>query len=65
VRNGREVPLTEWGAELLQAFAPIAQALDAAHGSSDYSAAVRAAQRPCAIRRRCRRPGAGRHGRRP
>ena len=43
LRNGRELPLTEWGAELLQAFAPIAQALDAAHGSIDYSAAVRAA----------------------
>jgi glutamate--cysteine ligase len=43
VRHGRELPLTEWGSELLQAFAPIAQALDAAHGSGDYSAAVRAA----------------------
>ncbi len=33
----------EWGGELLQAFGPIAQALDAAHGSKDYSQAVQAA----------------------
>lgn len=44
VRHGRELRLTEWGSELLQAFAPIAQALDVAHGSTDYSAAVRAAE---------------------
>ena len=43
-RAGREVPLVEWGAELLDAFAPIAAALDAAHGSTDYSAAVAAAR---------------------
>jgi len=44
LRNGRELQLTDWGEELLQAFVPIARSLDAAHGSSDYSAAVRAAQ---------------------
>ncbi len=43
LRGGREVRLTEWGAELLQAFEPIARALDAAHGGTDYSQAVRAA----------------------
>lgn len=42
-RGGGEVGLVEWGAELLQAFGPIAQALDAAHDSRDYSQAVRAA----------------------
>ena len=43
-RGGQEVTLVEWGAELLAAFGPIAAALDAAHGSSDYSAALAAAQ---------------------
>ena len=42
-RAGREVPLVDWGTELLDAFGPIAAALDAAHGSTDYSAAVAAA----------------------
>ncbi len=42
-RAGREVLLTEWASELLQAFAPMAQALDDAHGSRDYSAALNAA----------------------
>ena len=43
LRGGREVGLVEWGGELLQAFGPIALALDAAHGSKDYSQAVQAA----------------------
>jgi glutamate--cysteine ligase len=43
-RGEEEVKLTQWGAELLQAFAPIASALDAAHQTSDYSDALRAAQ---------------------
>ena len=43
-RGGQEVTLVEWGAELLAAFGPIAAALDAAHGSSDYSTALAAAQ---------------------
>ena len=43
LRGGREVGLAEWGAELLQAFMPIAHQLDAAHGSSDYSQAVESA----------------------
>jgi glutamate--cysteine ligase len=43
LRGGREVQLTEWGHELLQAFAPIARSLDAAHACSDYSAAVQSA----------------------
>jgi glutamate--cysteine ligase len=44
VRGGHEVALTEWGAEILQACEPIARALDAAHGCSDYGAAVQAAR---------------------
>jgi glutamate--cysteine ligase len=43
-RGQGEAKLTEWGAELLQAFAPIASSLDAAHQTSDYSDALRAAQ---------------------
>ena len=43
-RGGCEVPLTEWADELLQAFAPTAQALDDAHGSTDYSAALMSAK---------------------
>jgi glutamate--cysteine ligase len=43
-RAGHEVVLTEWAGELLQAFAPMAQALDAAHSSGDYSAALNAAK---------------------
>ena len=42
-RAGREIPLVDWGAELLAAFAPIAAALDAAHNTTDYSDAVRSA----------------------
>jgi glutamate--cysteine ligase len=43
-RAGREVLLTEWAGELLQAFVPMAQALDDAHGSNDYNAALSSAQ---------------------
>ena len=43
-RAGREIPLVDWGAELLAAFAPIAAALDAAHNTTDYSDAVRSAE---------------------
>ncbi|MDD5324255.1 MAG: glutamate--cysteine ligase [Polaromonas sp.] len=42
-RGGREVLLTEWGAELLAQFAPIAAVLDAAHGGTAYSQALAAA----------------------
>jgi glutamate--cysteine ligase len=44
-RQGTEVVLTEWGAELLEACAPIAQRLDAALlGGTEYREALRAAQ---------------------
>jgi glutamate--cysteine ligase len=39
-RNGAEVPLTAWAEELLEQCKPIAASLDAAHRSSDYSAAL-------------------------
>jgi len=42
-RAGREVPLTEWGAELVAQCAPIAAALDTAHGGTPYSEALAAA----------------------
>ena len=42
-RAGREIPLVDWGAELLAAFGPIAAALDAAHNTTEYSDAVRSA----------------------
>ncbi|MDM0022551.1 glutamate--cysteine ligase [Variovorax saccharolyticus] len=43
-RGGREAALTEWGGELLEEFAPIAEALDAAHGGgTQHADAVRAA----------------------
>jgi glutamate--cysteine ligase len=42
-RAGREVPLTEWGTELLAQCAPIAAALDAAHGGTQYSESLAAA----------------------
>jgi glutamate--cysteine ligase len=44
LRGGREVTLTQWGEELLDACEPIARALDAAHGTHDYSEAVRSAR---------------------
>jgi glutamate--cysteine ligase len=43
-RSGQQVLLTDWASELLADCAPIAQALDAAHGVHDYSAALAAAQ---------------------
>ncbi len=43
-RGQNEVELTQWGFELLQAFAPIAAMLDATHRSTDYSDALRAAR---------------------
>jgi len=42
-RAGKPVLLTEWGDELLQEFAPVAEALDAAHGGSRHAEAVQAA----------------------
>ena len=43
-RAGREVPLTEWGTEVLAECAPIAAALDAAHGGTQYRDALAAAE---------------------
>jgi glutamate--cysteine ligase len=42
-RGGAELALTEWGAELVAQFEPIAAALDAAHGGTRHAEAVRAA----------------------
>ncbi|MBG9387782.1 glutamate--cysteine ligase [Caenimonas aquaedulcis] len=42
-RDGVPVALTQWGAELVAAFGPIAQALDAVHGTTEYADALRAA----------------------
>jgi len=43
-RHGRPVLLCDWAAELLADLAPIAQALDNAHGTLDYSEALAAAR---------------------
>lgn len=43
-RGESEVPLTQWGAELMESFGLIAAALDAAQRTTDYSDALRAAQ---------------------
>jgi glutamate--cysteine ligase len=43
-RGDREIQLVEWGAELLHAFAPIAAVLDTAHGTTEYSDALRGAR---------------------
>jgi glutamate--cysteine ligase len=43
-RSNSEVKLTDWAAEVLAECVPIAAALDAAHNSSDYSAALAQAQ---------------------
>ncbi len=43
-RDGREVPLSQWGADIVADCAPVAAALDAVHQTSDYSDALRAAQ---------------------
>ncbi len=43
-RNGQKVALTDWGSEVLAACEPLAAALDATHGTGDYSAALREAR---------------------
>jgi glutamate--cysteine ligase len=43
-RAGSAVSLTDWGREILQDCAPIAVALDEAHGNHDYSEALAAAK---------------------
>jgi glutamate--cysteine ligase len=43
-RDGREVKLTEWGAQIVAECAPIAAQLDAVHDTTDYSDALRAAE---------------------
>ena len=43
-RGGQDVPLTEWGAQVLAECGAIATALDAAHGGEDYVRALAAAQ---------------------
>ena len=47
-RDGRAVKLVEWAAELLAQCAPIAAALDAAHGGIAHAEALAAAQRSLA-----------------
>ncbi|MES2363354.1 MAG: glutamate--cysteine ligase [Pseudomonadota bacterium] len=42
-RGGQEVLLTGWGAEVIAQCGPIAEALDAAHGGSDYRDALQSA----------------------
>jgi glutamate--cysteine ligase len=42
-RGGRAVKLAQWGAEIVDACMPVADALDEAHQTTDYRAAVRAA----------------------
>jgi glutamate--cysteine ligase len=43
-RDGREVTLVEWASEIVERCAPIAAALDNAHGGSDYRDALAAAR---------------------
>ncbi len=43
-RNGQNVALTTWGDEVLAACEPLAAVLDATHGTTDYSAALRDAR---------------------
>jgi glutamate--cysteine ligase len=43
-RGGREVALVDWGRSLLDECAPIAEALDAAHGTEHYAEALAAAR---------------------
>jgi glutamate--cysteine ligase len=43
-RDGREVKLTDWGAQIVAECAPIAGQLDAVHNTTDYSDALRAAE---------------------
>jgi glutamate--cysteine ligase len=42
-RGNTEISLTQWGAELMESFWPIAGVMDAAHQTTDYSDALRAA----------------------
>ena len=42
-RDGHDISLRDWGLELVQDFAPVAQALDAANATTDYTAALQAA----------------------
>ena len=44
VRNGQNVALVDWAAQVLQECAPLAAALDASHHSTDYSAALASAR---------------------
>jgi len=43
-RGRGEVPLTAWAGELLDAFAPVAAALDSVHGTSDHADSLRSAR---------------------
>ena len=43
-REGREVKLTEWGLEIIAQCAPVADALDAAHSTKNYTEALAAAR---------------------
>jgi len=40
LRQGQNVPLIDWAAQVLQECVPLADALDATHASSDYSSAL-------------------------
>ena len=42
-RGDSHIQLTEWAAELMESFGPVAAALDAAHQTTDYADALRAA----------------------
>ena len=42
-RDGKEVTLVEWGHQIVAQCAPLAAALDTAHGTHDYNAALAAA----------------------
>jgi glutamate--cysteine ligase len=43
-RDGRDVKLTEWGAQIVAECAPIAALLDTVHDTTDYGDALRAAE---------------------
>jgi glutamate--cysteine ligase len=43
-RDGREMKLTEWGAQIVAECAPIAASLDTVHDTTDYGDALRAAE---------------------
>ncbi len=44
-RKGGQILLQEWGTELLAEFAPVAKALDSAHGTTVYAEALKAAEK--------------------